>query len=153
MSGDRQQKGDTQRESGSIRGEEAQEEVFSCYHFLKIRLSKTLHFQLFIDASYYLVQIFTRHHQIIKQVRFIIVVSKADYRGQILLVNLFPFLDYTFIIYAPASLFRAQMLKPQDIILILRYRHSYGSNWFYSRQSAANCNMPTCKTITRVTII
>lgn len=133
MSGDRQQKGGTQMETGSIKGEEAQEEVFSCYRFLKKRLSEVLHFQLFIDASYYLVQIFTRPHQIIKQVRFILVVSKANYRGQILFVNLFPFLDYTFRRYAPSSLFRAQMLKPQDIILIPRYCHSYGSNWFYSR--------------------
>lgn len=133
MSRDRQQKGGTQMENGSIKGEEAQEEMFSCYCFSKTRLSEVLHFQLFVDASYYLVQTFTRPDQIIKQVRFIIVVSKADYRGQILLVNLFPFLDYTFRIYAPASLFGAQMLKPQDIILILRYCHSYGSNWFYSR--------------------
>lgn len=52
--------------------------------------------------------------------RFIIVFFKADYREQILLVNLVLFLDYTLRIYAPASLFRAQMLKPQDISLILR---------------------------------
>lgn len=70
-------------ETGSIKGEEAQEEEFSCYHFLKTRLSELLLFQLFVDASYYFVQIFTRPHQIIKQVRFIIVVSKADYRGEI----------------------------------------------------------------------
>lgn len=133
MSGDRQQKGGTQAETGSIKGEEAQEEASSCSLLLKIRLSEVLYFQLFIDVSYYLIQIFTGLHQISKQVRFIIVVSKADYRGQILLVNLFPFLDYTFRIYGPTSLFRAQMLKPQDIILILRYCHGYGSNWFYSR--------------------
>lgn len=133
MSGDRQQKGGTQVETKSIKGGETQEEVCSCYHLLKISLSEVFHFQVFTDASYYLVQIFTGPHQIIKQVGFIIVVSKADYRGQILLANLFPFLDYTFRMYAPASLFRAQMLKPQDISLILRYCHSYGSSWFYSR--------------------
>lgn len=83
MSGCMLQKYGKQMETGSIKGKEAQEEEFSFYHFLKTRSNELLPFHLFIDVSSYFIQIFTRAFQIIKQVRFIIVVSKADYKGDI----------------------------------------------------------------------
>lgn len=78
-----QQKYGKQIETGSIKGKEEQEEEFSFYHFLKTRSKDLLPFHLFINASSYFIQIFIRAFQIIKQMRFIIVVSKADYKGDI----------------------------------------------------------------------